>query len=68
MTTTARTWRLDLPYARPPISENDRMHWARKHRIGQQLRNDVLWLAKQANLPRGLDRVRIEWHWQGCDE
>lgn len=58
-------WRLDLPgYTSPPLSENQRLHWAAKHRIGQQLRNDVLLLARAAKLPRNLGRVEIVWHWQ----
>lgn len=65
---TPRTWRLDLPYAWPPLSLNDRLHWAARRRIAVKFADDVTWLAKGARLPTGLDRVGIVLHWQVRDK
>lgn len=57
-------WRLDLPYPRPPLTLNQRMHWAPKLQIQRQIADDVTLLAHAAKLPTGLDRVEIVlcWH------
>ena len=43
---------LNLPYERPPLTANQRMHWAEKARITKRIRNDVAWLMKSAKLKR----------------
>ena len=62
--TSVREWRLDLPYPRPPLNLNQRMHWAPKLQIQRQIAADVTTLARAAKLPTGLDRVEIVLCWQ----
>lgn len=45
-------YRLDLPYARVPLSLNDRHHWAKKAAITREVRDTVAWLAKAQRIPR----------------
>lgn len=61
---TARTWRLDLPWRGPLLTENQRLHWAQKAQLTRTIRDTTRLLAGNANLPRGLDRVEITLHWQ----
>lgn len=58
------TWTVELPWSGPLLRDNDRPHWAQKARLTRTLRDAALLLARQAQLPIGLDRVRIELHWQ----
>jgi crossover junction endodeoxyribonuclease RusA len=60
-------WVVPLPYDRPPLSLNGRMHWAQQSRWKRQLRGDALLLARAHHLPRGLTRVRVELHWRPRD-
>jgi len=55
---------IDLPYQRPPLSLNGRMHWADKARWTKQLRDDAMVLAVKHRLPKGLAHVGIVLHWQ----
>lgn len=59
---TARTWTIRLPYARPPLSLNDRMHWAAKSRLTREVRALTALRARQAGIP-ALEAVRIVLHW-----
>lgn len=52
-------WRLRLPYERPPLSLNQRLHWAAKARLTKQVRERVAWLCLAEHLPRGLDRIEV---------
>jgi hypothetical protein len=58
-------WRVDIlgGYHKPPLSLNKRMHWALQSRLRQQLFNDTLLSVRAAKLPRGLDRVSVEFHY-----
>lgn len=62
----ARTWTLELPYASPPLRDNDRMHWAKKANITKMLRQAAFVLAVNAlpPLPIRADRVSVTLHWQ----
>lgn len=61
-----RTWQLELPYERPPLTLNSRMHHMKAYREAEQIKNDVGWLAKAKKLPsdRSVRRVRIELYWE----
>lgn len=59
-----RSWTLDLPYPRPPLTLNQRLHWAAKAKITRQIIDDVMVLARAKPLPRDLGRVVITLHWQ----
>ena len=51
--------RVDLPYAKPPLSMNDRQHWAVKARITAGVRTSTARLAKAASVPTGLAHVTV---------
>jgi crossover junction endodeoxyribonuclease RusA len=46
-----RTYRLSLPWRRPPLSENQRLNWQAKARITKEVRRTVGWLATAASIP-----------------
>ena len=56
-------YRLDLPFTRPPLTDNDRMHHMVKARKVAELREQVAWLAVAQRLPRGLEAVNVTFHW-----
>lgn len=41
-----------LPYRRPPLTLNDRPHWAVKGRITKQVRTDAWTLARALKIPK----------------
>ena len=48
---TTNRWEITLPWAKPPLSLNDRMDWRTKHRWTKTLRQAAWALAKQAQIP-----------------
>lgn len=40
-----------LPYARPPLTANQRLHWAEKSRRTREIRSTAYWCAKRARTP-----------------
>jgi crossover junction endodeoxyribonuclease RusA len=56
-------YRIDLPWSLPPLSMNDRGHWAPKARKVREVREAGCWLARQAKLGRSR-KVRFELHYQ----
>lgn len=58
---TAR-WELRLPYQRPPLSMNQRNHWAVAHRAKTDLQEAVMWLLKAQKVP-ALDEATIWLEW-----
>ncbi|GAA2772911.1 hypothetical protein [Saccharopolyspora taberi] len=58
--TAPTTYRLDLPYQRPPLTANQRMHWARKAKITRAVRHAAKVAAR--NIPAlGRCTVRLVW-------
>lgn len=57
-------WELDLPWDRPPLSLNQRLHWARKAQISRAVKEAVQLIASAKRLPRGLEAAAITLHWQ----
>lgn len=55
-------WTLDLPYERPPLNANQRLHWAKKAALTKQVRAASFWAAKDASIPT-CDRVRVTLTW-----
>lgn len=51
--------RIDLPYSKPPLSMNDRQHWAAKARITAGVRTSTARLAKAASVPTGLSHATV---------
>lgn len=48
---TAQTYRLALPWDRPPLTANQRPHWTTRHRLTADIRTTVAWLARAARIP-----------------
>lgn len=44
-------WTLNLPWATPPLTANQRMHWAKRARTTRMIRNVATLLAKQQKIP-----------------
>lgn len=56
------TWTIRLPYSRPPITLNSRMHWATRSRLTREIRALTALRARQQGIPT-LEGARIELHW-----
>nr|DAI86618.1 MAG TPA: Endodeoxyribonuclease RusA [Caudoviricetes sp.] len=55
-------WDLKLPWAKPPLSLNDREHWAPRAKKQKAVREASALLARQAGIPRlGTAKVRLVW-------
>lgn len=48
-----------LPYTRPPLSLNDRGHWAKKARATRDVRRDVALVLRAARIP-AVSRVSVQ--------
>lgn len=55
-------WTLDLPYERPPLNANQRMHWAKKAALTKQVRAASFYAAKSAGVLK-CDKVRVTLTW-----
>lgn len=55
--------RLDLPYLQPPLTANQRLHWARKAVLTKRCRETACWLAKSKKLP-GAQRLTVTLHYR----
>lgn len=64
--TDVRTWVLVLHYKRPPLTLNQRMHWAPKHKLNRQVRDQAAYLARHHGIPP-LGRCRVELTWVVAD-
>ena len=55
-------WDLKLPWVKPPLSLNDREHWAPQAKKKTAVREASALLARQAGIPRlGTAKVRLVW-------
>ena len=61
------TLTIPLPYPRPPLSANDRMHWAQKARITREVRETACVLAKHHKAP-ATDRLVVTLHYRPKDK
>lgn len=59
-------WTIRLPYRRPPISLNSRMHWATKGKITREIRAITALRARQARIP-AMESAHVELHWVPAD-
>lgn len=56
------TKRLYLPWSKPPLSMNDRMHWAAKAEIKRQIKHTIGWLVRSAGVePCAHVEVTLVW-------
>lgn len=53
------SWSLRLPYSTPPLSLNDRRHWAAKARITREVRHATAVHAREQRIPR-LEHARVQ--------
>lgn len=56
--------RINLPWKRPPLTANQRMHWAEKARITREVRQTACVLVKAAKAPKTTGRLVITLHWR----
>lgn len=63
---TVQAYRLTLPWSRPPLSLNSRMHWSAKHRATAEIRRTVGWLAKAAKIP-AVEHCTVQLVWAPGD-
>ncbi|WP_211323409.1 hypothetical protein [Amycolatopsis palatopharyngis] len=62
------TFELDIPLHRgkPPLTANQRLHWAEKGRRTRDVRAAVAWRAKAAKVPKAL-HVTAQLHYHAAD-
>lgn len=65
--THVEKWDVTLPFKRPPLHANQRLHWAEKARMTAQVRESAAWLVKQAGIP-ACARVRVRLVWMVSDK
>lgn len=56
-----------LPYSKPPLSMNQRLHWAKRNQLTQDIRQAAKLLARLARLPKGLEHVDVGLHYAPGD-
>lgn len=56
---TPRSWRIEFPPRQELLNANQRLHWAPKNRITQQIRSDACLLTRAAKIP-SLHRIRVD--------
>lgn len=57
------TWHLPLPFTRPPLSMNDRSHWAVRARHTKMIRKAAATVARAQGV-RPCARIAVELHYQ----
>jgi len=60
------THHIPLPWPKPPLSMNDRDHWAVKARKVREVRSIVAALITQARIP-AMDTAEVTLHWRVPD-
>jgi crossover junction endodeoxyribonuclease RusA len=64
--TCNNTYRIPLPWDRPPLTENQRLHRMAVAKLTKQIRRDVGWLVKAARVPPS-DHCKVVLHWAPGD-
>lgn len=62
-----REIKVSLPWTSPPLSMNDRGHWASKANKTRATREATMWAAKTARLPRAVHHVTVQLHYRPRD-
>ena len=60
---SARNWTLALPYQKPPLTLNMRLHHMAKWRLEQEIQTAALVLARAQKVPM-CERISVELHWR----
>lgn len=58
---------LVLPWETPPLSLNQRQHWASKARVTREVRETVVWLARASHLPKAVEHCTVQLHYRPRD-
>lgn len=59
---SVKQWAVQLPFVKPPLSSNQRMHWAKKARVTREIREGAALAIRAAGVPRCAKvRVRVLW-------
>jgi len=56
-------WRIALPFVKPPLTSNQRMHWSEKAPVTAQVRRATAALVRNAGIPK-MDRCEVGLVWQ----
>lgn len=64
--TADRRWLIVFHYAKPPLTANQRLHWAPKHKITRAVREAAFYQARAHGIPP-LGRCRVELTWVVAD-
>lgn len=59
-----RHYILRLPYLKPPLNANQRLHRMAEYRLQAQVKGDTIRMALMERLPTGLSRVQIVLHYR----
>lgn len=59
--------RIDLPWTKPPMSLNDRTHWAVKAQTTREIHHVIHLVASSAKLPRGAKYAVVQLHYAPRD-
>lgn len=59
----ARHWTLPLPFQKPPLTLNMRLHHMARYRLEQRLQGVALVLARSQKIP-ACERISVELHWR----
>lgn len=62
MAESTTTYRLDLPWPRPPLNHNQRPTWQKKARLTKEIREAAAWLAKAAKIP-ACNHITVQLHY-----
>lgn len=60
--TVGQVFTLEMPWKRPPLNHNQRMHPVVKASVVAEIRRDVGWVAKAAKIPRA-ERITVQLHY-----
>lgn len=65
---SASPWELRIPLVdnKPPLNANDRLHWAVKNRLTQDIKDAIGWRVREAKIPR-LEHVTVQLVFQPQD-
>lgn len=58
---------IQLPWDKPPLNANQRMHWTTRARHTKTIRGATYFLALDAKLPTGQSHVAVALHYQPRD-
>jgi crossover junction endodeoxyribonuclease RusA len=60
------TYRIPLPWGKPPLTANQRLYWAQRCRLTYEIRRTVAWLAKGAQIPT-VEHLTVQLIWAPGD-